>query len=83
MLRSLGTMDIPDFLLNFFLCLLVGGYVVGLPRGLYRMLTDRHHKYHQFANPEEYNRAHWQEVWKSLKWGAPLGVALWVWLCLL
>ena len=82
-LLFLGTMDIPVFLRDFFLCLLIGFLVVFGPRALYRMLTDRHHKLHQFPNKGEYDRAVKREGWKSLKRGTPLGVALWVWLCLL
>ena len=65
------------------MCLLIGLTMVFTPRVLYRMLTDRQHKLHQFPNREECDRAVKREVGKSLKWGAPLGVATWVWLCLL
>ena len=79
----LGTMDIPVFLRDFFLCLLIGFSMVFPPRALYRMLTDRHHKIYLFPNNADYDRAVKREAWKSFKWGAPLGVVLWVWLCLL
>ena len=82
-LLFLGTMDIPDFLRDFFLSMYTGFFAVFGLRALYRMLTDRHHKLHQFPNNKEYDRAVKRDVWKSFKWGAPLGVAFWVWLCLL
>ena len=72
-----------DLLRDCLLCLLLGFIMVFTPRALYRMLTDGHHKLHQFPNYAEYDRAVKREAWKSFKWGAPLGLVIWVWLCLL
>ena len=55
------------------MCLLIGLTMVFTPRVLYRMLTDRHHKLHQFPNREECDRAVKREVGRVSS-----GVHLWV-----
>ena len=72
-----------DLLRDCFLCLLLGFHLVFGLRALYRLLTDRHHKRHQFPNHEQYNRAVKREVWKSVKWGVGLGAMILVGDCLL